>query len=73
MATRRTPAAIQSGRPPLVTEGTTDSERRRRQTMDKARFRDESLRRHLSLPIEERLRIALSLIIPRSRHDRAGR
>lgn len=31
----------------------------------KAQLRDESLRRHLSQPINERLRIALSLVLPR--------
>jgi len=31
----------------------------------KAHLRDESLRRHLALPIAERLRVALSLVLPR--------
>jgi len=31
----------------------------------KARLREESVRRHLALPVGERLRIALSLVRPR--------
>jgi hypothetical protein len=42
----------------------------RLQTEAKARFRDEALRDHLAQPIEERLRRALALIIPRQT-DRA--
>jgi predicted pyridoxine 5'-phosphate oxidase superfamily flavin-nucleotide-binding protein len=37
----------------------------------KARWRDESLQRHLSRPLGERLRSALSLVLRRS--DREGR
>jgi hypothetical protein len=35
----------------------------------KARWRDESLRRHLERPLGERLRSALSLVLPRSNGD----
>jgi hypothetical protein len=31
----------------------------------KAQLRDESLQRHLALPVAERLRVALSLVLPR--------
>jgi hypothetical protein len=31
----------------------------------KAELRDESLRRHLALPVAERLRLAFSLVLPR--------
>lgn len=45
------------------------AERHRRQAEAKAKWRDEALRAHLARPIEERLRAALALIIPRSRRE----
>lgn len=42
-------------------------------TLAKQAFRAESERRHLALPIAERLRIALSLITPRDSDGRRDR